>query len=179
MKKGEGEGGTYIVRILRTLIDSDERRTPATLCPQPKRLHKFQRIGTVQPPRAIIPTLYRCPAQYTLSDTHPLPLPPRYAPDEVVADFSVEGVRETEHGEDDVAHVGCVHRSRDGWKTVMRGPSMRCEEECISHCKVWKMDIRFGVVNNLATEIGVHDGSGDALILQIRVCGDMETMGFA
>ena len=157
--------GTYIVRILRTLIDSDERRTPATLRPQPKRLHKFQRIGTVQPPRAIIPTLYRRPTQYTLSDTHPLPLPPRHAPDEVVADFSVEGVRETEHGEDDVAHVSCVHRSGDGWKTVMRSPSMRCEEECIAYCKVWKMNIRFGVVNNLATEIGVHDGSGDALIL--------------
>ena len=95
MKKGEGEGGTYIVRILRTLIDSDERRAPATLRPQPKRLHKFQRVGTVQPPRTIIPTLYRCPAQYTLSDTHSLPLPPRHAPDEVAADFSMEGVRET------------------------------------------------------------------------------------
>ena len=90
-----GRGGTYIVRILRTLIDSDERRTPATLRPQPKRLHKFQHVGTVQPPRAIIPTLYRRLAQYTLSDTHPLPLPPRHAPDEVVAHFSVEGVRET------------------------------------------------------------------------------------
>ena len=117
-----GRGGTYIVRILRTLIDSDERRTPATLRPQPKRLHKFQHAGTVQPPRAIIPTLYRRPAQYTLSDIHPHPLPPRLAPDEVVVQFSVEGVRETEHGEEDVAHVNCVHRSGDGWKTVTTDP---------------------------------------------------------
>ena len=117
-----GGGGTYIVRILRTLINSDERHTPATLRPQPKRLHEFQHIGTVQPPRAIIPTLYRCPTQYTLSDIHPRPLPPRHAPDEVVAHFSVEGVCETEHGEDDAAHVSCVHRSGDGWKTVTTDP---------------------------------------------------------
>ena len=124
MKKWEGEAGTYIVRIPRTLIDSDERRTPATLCSQPKRLHKFQRVGTVQPPRAIIPTLYRCLTQYTLSDIHPRPLPPRHAPDEVVAQFSVESVRETEHGEEDVTHVSCVHRSGDGWKMVTTDPGI-------------------------------------------------------
>ena len=75
-------------------------------------------------------------------------------------------VRETEHGEDDVAHVSCVHRSGDGLKTVMRGLSMRCEE-CIAHCKMGEMNIRFSVVDNLAMEIGVHDGSRDALVLQI------------
>ena len=49
-------------------------------------------------------------------------LSPRLAPDEVVVQFSVEGVCETEHGEEDVAHVNCVHRSGDGWKTVTTDP---------------------------------------------------------
>ena len=49
----------------------------------------------------------------------------------------------------------------------MKRLSMRCKEEFIAHCKVGEMDICFSVVDNLATEIRVHDGSRDALVLKI------------
>ena len=44
---------------------------------------------------------------------------------------------------------------------------MRCEEECIAHCKVGEMDIHFSIVDNLATEIDMHGGSRDASVLKI------------
>ena len=56
----------------------------------------------------------------------------------------------------------------------MRGPSMRCEEECIAYCKVGKMDIRFNVVNNLATEIGVHDRGAKPVYVEV---GERYTSG--
>ena len=49
----------------------------------------------------------------------------------------------------------------------MKRLSVRCKEEFIAHCKVGEMDIRFSVVDNLATEIGVHGGSRDASVLKI------------
>ena len=77
-----------MTNVLGTSAIAGHSETP------PAYLNTAEQNGDIRP-RAIIPTLYRRPAQYTLSDTHPLPLPPRHAPDEVVAHFSVEGVRET------------------------------------------------------------------------------------
>ena len=131
------KGGTYVARILRTLIDSDKRRAPATLCPKPKRLHKFQALA-LSNPLVLLSQQCRCPTRYTLSDTHPLPLPTRHAVDEVASNSSMEDVRGTEHGEDGVSHVSRAHRAGDGPKTVMRRSSVQCKEE---YRKVWKMDI--------------------------------------
>ena len=55
----------------------------------------------------------------------------------------------------------------------MKRSSVRYEEECIAHCKVGEINIRFGVVNDLATEIGVHDikrGCLDIADLTLQNC---------
>ena len=169
-------GQTYIVRILRSLVDGHASSSPHDIRLCPERAAKLQSVCTVQAPGAVVPALQRRVAKGSLGDGNTLPLAATYASNVVVADARVLRVRDAEHGHGDVAEMLGILPPRDAlgdrvWTACPRG-----KVERVAGSQVGEMVVDFSGIDGFAAESGAHLAGADALVVDNGFVAHVEAM---
>lgn len=145
-----------IVGSLWGLVDGDARSAAEELGLQPEGLAELDSVCRIKTSGRVIPALQRRSGERCLRDGHPLPLSTGNTADVLVPDTSVDGVRNTKHGHDDISDVvGEQVLGYAAWQLAGRTRS-RCEGQGVADGQHGEVNVNFGGVNRLTPMLLVH-----------------------
>lgn len=145
-----------VVSGLRRLVDGNAGSAVEQLGLHSQSLAKLNSVGGIETTGGVIPALQGSTRQGSLGDGNSLALTTRNSSDVLVTHSSVDGVRNTKHGHDDVSQMGGKGIPAEALGKVSGLSGSSGKSEGITNTQLREVDIYLGGVDGFTTVVAVH-----------------------